>query len=352
LLALQLVAGGVAMLNVYSSARAEGNLVRGGKLARRRFLRLAAATAVVPIATRVALALEYPTRPAHIVVGFAAGINPDIIARLFAQALSERLKQQFIVDDRPGAASNIGTEAVARAPPDGYTLLAVTSTNTINASLYDKLSFNFIRDIAPVAGTVRLPSVLVAAPSFEAKTVPELIAYSKVNPGRVTMASPGIGSAAHVIGELFKAMTSADMVHVPYRASYMSDLLAGHVQVVFSPMAQSVEFIKAGKLRALAVTAASRSKVLPDVPAVAEYVPGFEAYVWDGIGAPKNTPADVIDMLNDAINNALADPDMKARLVAMAAEPMVMTPAEFGKFISSETEKWAQVVKVAGIKAD
>jgi tripartite-type tricarboxylate transporter receptor subunit TctC len=302
--------------------------------------------------TRIASALEYPTRPVHVVVGFAAGINPDIIARLFAQSLSERLKQQFIVDDRPGAASNLATEIVVRASPDGYTLLAETSTNAVNATLYDKLSFDLIRDIAPVAGTVRLPDVLTVTPSFPTKTVPELIAYAKVNPGKVTMASPGVGAASHVIGELFKSMAGIDMLHVPYRASYMTDLLAGQVHVAFSPMAQSVEFIKAGKLRALAVTGASRSEVLSDVPAVAEYVPGFEAYVWDGIGAPKNTPADVIDELNDAINNALADHDMKARLVAMGAEPMVMTPAEFGKFIAAETEKWAGVIKFAGIKPD
>jgi tripartite-type tricarboxylate transporter receptor subunit TctC len=321
------------------------------KLRRRHFLHLAAATAALSI-TRTASALEYPTRPVHIVVGFAAGINPDIIARLLAQSLSERLKQQFIVDDRPGAASNLGTEVVVRASPDGYTLLALTSTNAANATLYDKLNFDLIRDIAPVAGTVRLPDVLAVTPSFPAKTVPELIAYSRANPGIVTMASSGVGSTAHVIGELFKLMTGIDMLHVPYRASYMSDLLAGQVQVAFSPMAQSVEFIKAGKLRALAVTGAGRSEVLPDVPAVAEYVPGFEAYVWDGIGAPKNTPADVIHKLNDTINNALADPDMKARLVAMGAEPMMMTPAEFSKFIAAETEKWAKVIKFAGIKSD
>jgi tripartite-type tricarboxylate transporter receptor subunit TctC len=331
------------------------HLPRGGnamKLTRRHLLHLATAAAALSIVTRTAASLDYPTRPVHIVVGFAAGINPDIIARVFAQSLSERFKQQFIVDDRPGAASNLGTEIVVRASPDGYTLLAVTSTNAVNATLYDKLSFDLIRDIAPVAGTVRLPDVLAVTPSFPSKTVPELIAYAKANPGKVTMASPGVGAASHVIGELFKSMSGIDMLHVPYRASYMTDLLAGQVQVAFSPMAQSGEFIKAGKLRALAVTGASRSEVLPDVPAVAEYVPGFEAYVWDGIGAPKNTPADVIDKLNDAINNALADPDMKARLVAMGAEPMVMTPAEFGKFIATETEKWAKVIKFAGVKPD
>jgi tripartite-type tricarboxylate transporter receptor subunit TctC len=322
------------------------------KLPRRHVLHLCAAVATVPIATSIAFALDYPTRPVHLVVGFAAGMNPDIIARLFAQSLSERFKQQFIVDDRPGAASTLGTEVVVRASPDGYTLLNVTSSNTVNTALYDKLSFDFIRDIAPVAGTVRLPEVLVVTPSFPAKTVPELIAYSKANPGKVTMASNGVGTAGHVVGELFKAMTGIDMLHVPYRTSYMSDLLAGEVQVNFIPMAQGVEFIKAGKLRALAVTGATRADVLPDIPAVAEFVPGFEAYVWDGIGAPKNTPIEIIAMLNREINATLADPKMKARLADLGAEPMVMTPDEFSTFIAAETEKWAKVVKFARIKVE
>jgi tripartite-type tricarboxylate transporter receptor subunit TctC len=322
------------------------------KLPRRHFLRLTVGTTAVPIATRITFAIDYPTRPVHIVVGFAAGNIPDVLARLFAQSLSEQLKQHFVVDGRPGAASNVGTEAVVRAPPDGYTLLAVTSTNTINATLYDRLSFDFIRDIAPVAGTARLPAVLIVTPSFPAKTVPDLIAYSKANPGKVTIASPGVGTATHVIGELFKVMTGIDLLHVPYRANYMTDLLAGQVQVAFSAVGQAVEFIKVGKLRALAVTGASRSQVLPDVPALAEYVPGFEGYVWDGIGAPKNTPVDVINKLNDAVNNALASSDMKARLISMGAEAMVMTPAEFGKFISAETEKWAKVIRITGIKAE
>jgi tripartite-type tricarboxylate transporter receptor subunit TctC len=330
-------------------SRAWGNAMN---LHRRHFLPLAASTAAIPVAMRIALALDYPTRPVHIVVGFAAGNIPDVLARLFAQSLSEQLKQHFVVDNRPGAASNVGTEVVARAPPDGYTLLAVTSTNTINATLYDRLSFDFIRDITPVAGAARLPAVLIVTSSFPAKTVPELIAYSKANPGKVTVASPGVGTATHVIGELFKVMTGIDMLHVPYRANYMTDLLAGQVQVAFSAVGQALEFIKAGKLRALAVTGATRSQVLPDVPTVAEYVPGFEGYVWDGIGAPKNTPVDVINKLNNAVNNTLADSDMKARLIGMGAEPMAMTPAEFGKFISSETEKWAHVVKFAGIKAE
>jgi tripartite-type tricarboxylate transporter receptor subunit TctC len=322
------------------------------KFPRRKFLHLAAGAAALPAVSRVAVALDYPTRPVHIVVGFAAGSNPDIIARLIAQALSEWLGQQFIVDDRPGAASNIGTEVVARAPADGYTLLAVVSTNTINATLYDNLNFNFSRDIAPVAGTVRLPGVMAVTPSFAAKSVPDFIAYAKANPGKVTMASAGTGTASHVTGELFKAMAGIDMLHVPYRGSYMPDLLSGQVQVVFSPVAQAIEFIRDGRLRALAVTTATRSDALPNVPAVAEFVAGYEAYVWDGIGAPRNTPAEIIDKLNKATNVSLADPSMKARLANLGAEPMIMTADEFGKFIAEETDKWAKVIKLAGIKPE
>lgn len=319
---------------------------------RRKFLHLAAGAAALPAVSRVAVALDYPTRPVHIVVGFPASSNPDIIARLIAQALSERLGQQFIVDDRPGAASNIGTEVVVRAPADGYTLLAVVSTNTINATLYDNLTFNFSRDIAPVAATVRLPSVMAVTPSFPAKTVPDFIAYAKGNPGKVTMASAGTGTASHAMGELFKVMAGIDMLHVPYRGSYMPDLLNGQVQVVFSPLAQSIEFIRDDRLRALAVTTATRSDALPNVPAVAEFVPGYQAYVWDGIGAPRNTPAEIIEKLNKATNVSLADPNMKARLANLGAEPMIMTADEFGKFIAGETEKWAKVIKLAGIKPE
>lgn len=319
---------------------------------RRKFLHLAAGAAALPAVSRVAVALDYPTRPVHIVVGFPASSNPDIIARLIAQALSERLGQQFIVDDRPGAASNIGTEVVVRAPADGYTLLAVVSTNTINATLYDNLTFNFSRDIAPVAATVRLPSVMAVTPSFPAKTVPDFIAYTKGNPGKVTMASAGTGTASHAMGELFKVMAGIDMLHVPYRGSYMPDLLNGQVQVVFSPLAQSIEFIRDDRLRALAVTTATRSDALPNVPAVAEFVPGYQAYVWDGIGAPRNTPAEIIEKLNKATNVSLADPNMKARLANLGAEPMIMTADEFGKFIAGETEKWAKVIKLAGIKPE
>jgi tripartite-type tricarboxylate transporter receptor subunit TctC len=322
------------------------------KLPRRQFLHLAAGAAVLPALSLRARAQTYPTRAVHIVVGFAAGINPDIVARLIAQPLSERLGQQFIVENRPGAASTIGTEAVVRAPADGYTLLAVTSTNTVNSTLYDKLTFDFVRDIAPVAGTVRLPSVMAVTPSFPAKTVPEFIAYAKANPHKVTIASPGTGSAAHVMGELFKAMTGIDMLHVPYRGTYFPDLLSGLVQLVFIPIATVIEYIRGGKLRALAVTGAKRSDTLPNVTTVGEFVPGYEAYVWDGIGAPKSTPSEIVNKLNGAINASLADPNMQARFVGLGAEPMIMTPAEFGKFIVDETEKWAKVIKFAGIKPE
>jgi tripartite-type tricarboxylate transporter receptor subunit TctC len=299
---------------------------------------------------RAARAQNYPARPVHIVVGFAAGINPDIVARLLAQPLSEELGQPFVVDDRPGAASNIATEIVVRSPPDGYTLLAAVATNTINATLYDNLNFDFRRDIAAVGGTIRLPSVMVVAPSFPAKSLPEFIAYAKANPGKVAMASNGPGTAAHVIGALFQAMAGIELLHVPYRASYVPDLLSGQVQVAFSPLAQSIELIRSGKLRALAVTGAMRSDALPEVPAAAEFVSGYEAYVWNGIGAPRGTPSEIIDKLNRAINACLARPAIKARLADLGAEPMPMTPAEFGRFIVAEIDKWAKVVKFAGIK--
>jgi tripartite-type tricarboxylate transporter receptor subunit TctC len=322
------------------------------KLPRRNFLYSAIGAAVVPALSRFAFAVDYPTRPVHVIVGFAAGINPDVIARLFAQCLSERLGQQFIVDDRPGAASTIGTELVVRAPPDGYTLLAVTSTNTVNATLYDNLSYNFIRDIAPVAGTVRVPSVIALTMSFPAKTVPEFIAYAKANPGKITMASPGAGSAAHAMGELFADMTGIELLHVPYRASYFPDLLSGQVQIVFVPISSVIEFIRAGKLRALAVTGMKRSNALPDVPTAAEFVPGYEAYVWDGIGAPRGTPADIVDKLNKSVNICLVDPTMKARLAVLGADPMLMTPNEFGKFIADEIEKWRKVIRAANVKPE
>jgi tripartite-type tricarboxylate transporter receptor subunit TctC len=319
---------------------------------RRQLLYLAAGAAALPGLSRIAGAQPYPSRPVRIVVGFAPGINPDIIARLIAQPLSERLGQQIIVENRPGAGSTIGTEAVVRAPPDGYTLLAVTSTNTVNSTLYDKLTFDFIRDIAPIAGTVRLPSIMAVTPSLPVKTVPEFIAYAKANPHKLTMASPGVGSAAHVMGELFKAMTEIDILHVPYRNTYFPDLLSGLVQMVFIPIASVLEYIRGEKLRALAVTGARRSEVLPDVPTVGEFVPGYEAYVWDGIGAPRGTPADIISRLNGAINASLTDPDMQVRFAALGAEPMIMTPAGFGKFVAGETEKWGKVVHAANMKSD
>ncbi len=320
------------------------------KIPRRRFLHLAAAAAALPAMPRLARALDYPMRPVRIVVGYPAGITPDIVSRLIAQSLSERLGQQFIVDNRPGASSNIGTEIVAHAAPDGYTLLTVTATNVINTTLYEKLNFDLMRDIAPVAGLIRSPNVLVVNPSVPAKTLPEFMSYAKADPGKINYASAGSGSATNVAGELFKAMAGIDMVHVAYRGNYLPDLIGGQVQAAFSPIAQAIEFIKAGKLRALAVTGAARSDALPDIPTVAEFVPGYEAYVWDGMGVPTNTPAEIIDKLNKEINAALADPTIKARFASLGAEPMPMTPAEFGKFIADETEKWAKVIKSAGIK--
>jgi tripartite-type tricarboxylate transporter receptor subunit TctC len=322
------------------------------KLSRRTSLGLATGAAALAGFSRSSWALGYPTRPVHIVVAWPAGINPDIIARTFAQSLSERIGQQFIVDNRPGVASTIGTEFVVRAPPDGYTLLALTSTNTINATLYEKLSYDFARDIAPIAGTARLPGVMAVTPSFPAKTVPEFIAYAKANPGKVTMASGGTGSFSHVAGELFKAMTGVDLLHVPYRGNYLSDLLAGHVQISFGPIGQSIQYARAGQLRALAMTGMTRMNMLPDLPTIAEFVPGYEAYAWDGIGAPKDTPADVVDKLNRTIGEILAEPGMQARLANLGAEPMPMTSDDLGKFIASETEKWGNIIRFAGIKLE
>ena len=322
------------------------------RLMRRRFLRLAAGLAALPALSRLAHAGDYPTRPVRIVVPYPAGIAPDIIARLVAQPLSERLHQQFIVDDRPGGASNVGTEIVVRAPADGYTLLVVTMTNVINTSLYDNLGFDLIRDIAPVSGLAKLALVLAVNPAVPAQTLPEFIAYAKANPGKVNYASVGSGAATNVAGELFKAMAGVDLVNVPYRSSYLPDLLAGQVQASFTPIAQTISHIRAGKLRALAVTGATRSDVLPDVPTAAEFVPGYDAYVWDAMGAPAKTPLQIIDKLNKEINAVLTDPAMKARLADLGAEPMLMTPAEFGKYIADETEKWGKVVKFAHIKPE
>jgi tripartite-type tricarboxylate transporter receptor subunit TctC len=315
-------------------------------------LYLAVGTAVAQILPRPAVALDYPTRPVRIVVGYPAGITPDIVTRLVAQSLSERLGQQFIVDDRPGAASNIGTEIVAHSAADGYTLLTLTATNVINTTLFENLNFNLTRDIAPVAGLIRSSSVLVVNPAVPAKTLAEFIAYAKANPGKLNYASAGSGSAANVAGELFKAMAGVDLVHVPYRGNYLPDLIGDQVQVAFSPIAQVVAFIKAGKLRALAVTGLTPSAALPDIPTVAQFVPGYEAYVWDGLGAPANTPADIIVKLNEAVGVALAEPAMQAHFDALGAEAMPMAPAVFGKFVAAETEKWAKVIKAAGIKPE
>jgi tripartite-type tricarboxylate transporter receptor subunit TctC len=322
------------------------------KLPRRNFLHLAGAAVALAATPRLAWALDYPTRPVRIVVPYPAGIAPDIVTRLVAQSLSERLKQQFIVDNRPGGASNVGTGLVAHAAPDGYTLLVVTATNAINTSLYHDLDFDFIRDIAPVSGLARLSLVLAVNPAVPAKTLPEFIAYAKANPGKINYASVGSGAATNVAGELFNQMAGTKLVDVPYRSNYLPDLLSGQVQATFSPIAQSISFIKAGKLRALAVTGATRSDALPDVPTAAEFVPGYDASVWDAMGAPAKTPPDIIDKLNKEINAVLADPAIKARFADLGAEPMIMTPTEFGKYIVSETQKWGKVVKSAGIKPD
>ncbi len=324
------------------------------KLARRRFLHLAAGAAALVIVSRVARAQSYPSRPVHLVVGFPAGGGTDTIARLLAQSLSERLGQPFVIENRPGAGTNIGTEAVVRAPADGYTLLYVTAGNAINATLYDKLNFNFIRDIAPVAGIVRLASVMVVHPSFPAKTIPEFIAYAKANPGKINMASAGTGNSSHVSGELFKMLSGIDMVHVPYRggAPALQDLIGGQVHVMFDAIGNSLEHIRQGTLRPLGVTTAQRSDALPDVPAIDEFVPGYETSVWYGIGVPRNTPAEIVERLNKEINSALADPRMKARLADMGGTIITGSPADFGALIAAETEKWAKVVKFSGAKPD
>ena len=321
---------------------------------RRQFLHLAAGAAVLPTLPRIALAQTYPTRPVRLIVTFAAGGSPDIIARLMGQWLSERLGQPIIVDNRPGAAGNIGTEIGVRAPPDGYTLLMALSVNAINASVYNNLSFNFIRDTAPVASIASTPLIMEVNPSVPAKTVPEFIAYAKANPGKISMASGGKGAPGHVAGELFKMMAGVDMVHVPYRgdALVLPDLISGQVQVYFGVMPASLGYIRAGKLRALAVTSATRQEALPDVPTVGEFLPGFEARGWYGIVVPKATPAEIVGKLNQEINAALADPNMKKRLTDLGVAVFAGSPADFGKFIADETEKWAKVVKFAGVKAE
>jgi len=322
------------------------------KVTRRHVLRAAGGTAALPLLPRLAAAQAYPTRPVRIVVPYPAGIAPDIATRLVAQALSERLGQQFVVDNRPGGAANIGTQLVIHAAPDGYTLLTATMTNTINISLYEHLDFDYLRDIAPVSGLVALPLVLAIHPSVPAQTLPEFIAYAKANPGKINYASVGSGAATNVAGELFNMMAGTKLINVPYRSNYMPDMLSGQVQGGFPPILQALSFIRAGKLRALAVTSKTRSDSLPGVPTVAEFVPGYEAVVWDGIGAPAHTPPDVIAKLNKEINAVLGDPAIKQRMADLGSEPMIMSAAEFGAFEKAEAEKWGKVVKTAGIKAE
>jgi tripartite-type tricarboxylate transporter receptor subunit TctC len=321
---------------------------------RRQFLHLAAGAAALPAVSRVARAQPYPSRPVRIVVGFAAGGAPDLIARLVGQRLSERLGQPFIIENRPGAGGNIATEAVVRAPADGHTLLLVNPPNAVNQALYEKLNFNFIRDIAAVAGILSLPNAMLVHPSFAAKSVPEFIAYAKANPGKLSMASAGNGSAPHLAGELFKMMTQVDMIHVPYRGGgpALADLLGGQVQVYFGSLSTSVGHIKAGQLRALGVTTQTRSEALPDISTVGEFVPGYELSSWFGLGAPKSTPAEVISKLNGEINASLADPAMKTRLAELGGTALSGSPADFGKLLVDDTEKLGKVVRFAKMKPE
>ena len=322
------------------------------KLPRRQFLHLAAGAAALPAVSRFAWAQAYPARPVRIIVGLPAGGGADITARLMGQWPSERLGQQFLIENRPGAGTNVAAEAVVRAAPDGYTLLLVLPPNAINATLYDKLNFDFIRDIVPVAGIMRTPLVMEVNPSFPAKTVAEFIAYTKANPGKINMASAGNGTSGHVAGELFKMMTGINMLHVPYRggAPAITDLLGGQVQVLFDPVASSTEYIKAGKLRALAVTSTTRLEAFPDIPTVGDAVPGYEASAFFGVGAPRGTPSEIIDKLNKEINAALADPKIKARFADLGGMTLPGSPADFGKLIADETEKWGKVIRAANIK--
>ena len=324
------------------------------KLPRRKFLHLAVGAAALPALPRVAAALDYPSRPVHLVVGFPAGGPADIVARLLGQWLSERLGRPFVIENRPGAGGTVGTEVVARASSDGYTLLQVNTSNSIDATLYNNLSYNFISDIAPVASTIRTPLVMTVNPSFPAKTVPELIAFAKANPGKINYASGGNGTSVHVAGELFKMMAGVSMVHVPYRGTALAipDLLGGQVQVLFDPIPASIGYIRAGKLRALAVTTATRSDALPDIPTVGEFVPSYEASQWYGIGAPNKTPAEIIDKLNKEVNASLNDPALKARVADLGGTPLSGSPVDFGKLIADETEKWAKVIKFANIQPE
>jgi tripartite-type tricarboxylate transporter receptor subunit TctC len=324
------------------------------KTSRRQLLYMMANAAALSAVSGLAVAESYPTHSVRVIVGFAAGQAIDIVTRIVAQALSERLGQQFIIENRPGAGGNIGTEAVVRAPPDGYTLLAIGSNNMINATLYENLTFDFIRDIAPVASVYRVPQVMEVNPSVAAKTIPEFIAYAKANPGKVNFASAGTGSVAHVTGELFKMMAGVNMVHVPYRGAALAvtDLIAGQVQVMFDNMPSSIEHIRAGRLRPLGVSTTARLQAFPDIPTVAEFVPGFETSAWAGIGAPKSTPAEIIEKLNQEINAVLADPKVKARIAELGGLALALSSAEYGKRIVEETEKWAKVIKFSGAKPD
>jgi tripartite-type tricarboxylate transporter receptor subunit TctC len=323
-------------------------------LPRRRFLHLAGAAAALPAVSRFAWAQAYPTRPVKLIIGYVPGGSADVTARLMGQWLTERLGQPVIVESRPGAGSNIGTEAAVRAPADGYTLLLVAPANAINASLYDKLNYNFLRDIVPVAGLIRFANVMEVNLSVPVKTVPEFIAYAKANPGKINMASSGNGSTIHMSGELFKMMTGIDMVHVPYRggAPALTDLMGGRVQVMFDNIPTSIEHIRAGRLRGLAVTGTTRSNLLPDTPTVADFVPGYEASAWYGLGAPKSTPAEIVNKLNATVNAILADPIVKERFDSMGATLITSSASEFGKYVAQETEKWAKVVKFSGAKPD
>ena len=318
----------------------------------RRFLQLAAGAAALPTVSRIARAQSYPTRPVRLVVGFPPGGGTDITARLIGQWLSERLGQQLVIENRPGAGSNIATEGVVRAAADGYTLLLVSAAHAINATLYERLNYNFIRDIAPVAGVIRVPNLMEVNPSLPPRSVPEFIAYARANPGKVNYASGGNGTAQHLAGELFKIMTGVDMVHVPYRgdAPALTDLIGGQVQVMFGNMPSSIEHIRAGKLRPLAVTTAARSEALPDLPPVGDFIPGYEASTWQGLGAPGNTPAEIVDKLNKEINAALSDPTIKARLADLGGTVLSGSPADFGRLIADETEKWGKVIRAANIK--
>jgi tripartite-type tricarboxylate transporter receptor subunit TctC len=319
---------------------------------RRRFLQLAAAAAALPAVSSGAWSQAYPSRPVRFIVGFPAGNAPDIIARLVGQMLSERLGQQFVIENRPGAASNIATEAAVAAPADGYTIQMIVLTNVFNQTLFPNLKFNFMRDIAPVAGIANAPYLIVVNPSLPVKTIPDFIAYAKANPGKINYASGGNGSSSHIFGELLKKVAGIDLTHVPYRSSFMPDLLSGQIQMTINPIPQAMEYVRTGTLRAIAATTAKRLADLPDIPTVGESVPGYEAIGWYGLSMPRNTPAEIVNKLNEAINAALVDPKVKARLAVLGVEPMPLTPAAFAKFIQDDYEKWSNVIKTTGIKVD